>query len=78
MSEPEIAGKEPVEIDLEAGTHYWCTCGKSAKQPLCDGTHQGTDFAPAEFKLDEPKKVWLCMCKHTKTPPYCDGSHSAL
>ena len=31
---PEVA--DPVEV--EAGkTYYWCTCGKSAKQPLCDG-----------------------------------------
>ncbi|MBX4262663.1 CDGSH iron-sulfur domain-containing protein [Clostridium estertheticum] len=19
--------------------NYWCTCGKSASQPFCDGTH---------------------------------------
>ena len=66
----------PIEVQLEAGkTYYWCSCGKSAGQPFCDGSHQGTDFEPAAFTADESKTAWLCTCKQTATPPFCDGSH---
>ena len=42
MSEqPTVAGRAPMPIEVEAGKDYWwCVCGKSAKQPFCDGTHQ--------------------------------------
>lgn len=78
MSEPVIADNKPVVLELEAGTYYWCKCGKSAKQPFCDGAHQGTDFAPLAFTLTETKKVALCNCKHTDGPPFCDGAHTKL
>ena len=65
-------------LELEAGTYYWCKCGKSAKQPFCDGAHQGTDFTPMAFILTETKKVALCNCKHTDGPPFCDGAHTKL
>lgn len=67
----------PVEMQLEAGkTYYWCSCGKSAKQPFCDGSHQDTDFEPHAFTAEEDKTVWLCNCKKTTTAPFCDGSHN--
>lgn len=78
MSEPVIADNKPVVLELEAGTYYWCKCGKSAKQPFCDGAHQGTDFTPMAFTLTETKKVALCNCKHTDGPPFCDGAHTKL
>lgn len=74
----EIAQKSPIEVELEPGKHYWCTCGKSKKQPFCDGSHQGTEFLPLEFEVAEKKKVWLCACKQTDNPPYCDGKHNSL
>jgi CDGSH-type Zn-finger protein len=41
MSEPVIASKAPSPVDVEAGKAYWwCSCGKSAKQPFCDGSHK--------------------------------------
>ncbi len=78
MSEPVIAAKKPVVLELEAGTYWWCTCGKSADQPFCDGAHKGTDFTPMEVTLDEKKRVALCLCKHTKEAPFCDGVHKDL
>jgi CDGSH-type Zn-finger protein len=78
-SEPVIADKKPTVMDLAAGSYWWCRCGKSKKQPFCDGAHkQGTDFTPLEFKLDQPKRVALCQCKHTATAPFCDGTHKKL
>lgn len=78
MTQPRIAAKEPSVITLEAGTYYWCACGRSRDQPFCDGAHAGTGIEPLEFTLTETKEVALCQCKHTKTPPFCDGTHKTL
>jgi CDGSH-type Zn-finger protein len=76
--QPEIPMKQPVAMDLDAGTYYWCACGKSSNQPFCDGSHKGTEFVPLKFEIEDTKKVWLCGCKQTKNPPYCDGTHKKL
>ncbi len=79
MPDPVIAARTPVSVTLEAGkTYYYCTCGRSADQPFCDGSHQGTAFTPQEFSVDEDRKAALCRCKHTKDAPFCDGSHAQL
>jgi len=70
--------KAPYGLDLDPGTYYWCACGRSRNQPFCDGSHQGTRFAPVQFTVDERKKLWLCGCKHSGTAPYCDGTHKSL
>ncbi|MFV2057743.1 MAG: CDGSH iron-sulfur domain-containing protein, partial [Thiohalomonadales bacterium] len=50
MAEPEIAQLAPYETDVEHGeTYYWCACGKSKKQPFCDGSHADTDFTTVSF-----------------------------
>jgi len=66
----------PIPTELKAGDHWWCSCGLSGHQPMCDGSHKGTGKAPVKFTLTEDKKVWLCDCKRTGNPPYCDGTHS--
>lgn len=77
--EPVIAKKGPFAVELEAGKNYhWCTCGKSANQPYCDGSHKGSEFTPLSFTPEKTGTAHLCGCKHTKNPPYCDGSHSKL
>ena len=71
------AGNAPIGVDVKEGkSYYWCTCGKSSKQPFCDGSHKGTEFAPLPYKADQSKKVFFCACKLTKGPPLCDGSHN--
>ncbi len=79
MKKPVIADTSPVAVNLEEGEeYYWCSCGRSANQPLCDGSHAGTEFSPEVFIAIEPGEAWLCQCKHTKNPPFCDGSHNSL
>lgn len=78
-SNPVIAKKGPFVVELEAGKNYfWCTCGRSEKQPFCDGSHKETEFTPLKFTAEETKKYGLCGCKHTKNAPYCDREHSNL
>ena len=79
MNEPKVAQKAPYAVDVEKGkTYHWCSCGLSAKQPVCSGAHKGTSFVPVAFTAEETKKVYLCGCKHAKTPPFCDGTHAKL
>lgn len=78
MSEPRIADRSPAVLELEPGNYHWCRCGRSAKQPFCDGSHAGTDFSPVPFTVEEKRRVALCRCKHTGDQPFCDGTHSKL
>lgn len=78
MSKPTIAGKAPAALELATGEHWWCACGLSSNQPICDGSHKGTEFQPLNFRLTAPEKVFLCMCKQTANPPRCDGAHTKL
>lgn len=79
MSNPKIAAKVPIKVELEAGKNYaWCTCGESTNQPWCDGSHKGSAFTPKVFKCEESKTAWMCQCKGTANPGYCDGTHKSL
>jgi len=78
MTEPECPQKMPYVKEEEAGTRAWCSCGKSSKQPYCDGAHAGTGMRPEVVTLPEAKTVAWCGCKRTGTPPYCDGAHANL
>lgn len=79
MSDPVVAGRAPIPVDVEEGKSYWwCSCGMSKKQPFCDGSHKGTAFAPLKFDAPKTEKVWLCACKKTGRQPFCDGAHKKL
>ncbi|MBA3495150.1 MAG: CDGSH iron-sulfur domain-containing protein [Gammaproteobacteria bacterium] len=78
MTTPVCAQKAPYALDLNAGTYWWCACGRSKNQPFCDGSHKGSEFSPRQFTLNESQKVWLCGCKQTGSPPYCNGTHKKL
>ncbi|HJV27293.1 MAG TPA: CDGSH iron-sulfur domain-containing protein [Aromatoleum sp.] len=79
MSDATIAQKAPYAVDVEAGKSYWwCSCGKSASQPFCDGSHNGSEFTPVEYKAEESKTAYFCGCKHGNNHPLCDGSHQVL
>lgn len=79
MSTPVIAQRAPIAVDVEEGKKYWwCACGRSKKQPFCDGSHKVTDIVPLEWTAAESKKVYFCACKNTKNAPLCDGTHKKL
>jgi CDGSH-type Zn-finger protein len=77
--DPVCAQLGPYQVELEEGRAYlWCTCGRSGRQPFCDGAHKGTSFMPFRFVADSTGTVNLCGCKATDDQPYCDGAHNML
>lgn len=79
MSTPKIAQKAPYPVEVEAGkSYFWCSCGESANQPFCDGSHKGSDFVPQKFDAEESKTVFFCGCKQNAGGVMCDGSHTKL
>jgi CDGSH-type Zn-finger protein len=79
MAEPNIAQKAPFPVDVTAGKKYfWCACGKSEKQPFCDGSHSDTEFTPVAYEADKDRTLYFCGCKRTAGAPLCDGTHNSL
>ncbi|MGH8034503.1 MAG: CDGSH iron-sulfur domain-containing protein, partial [Lysobacterales bacterium] len=79
MTDPVIAARKPALVTLVKGkTYSWCHCGRSTKQPFCDGSHRGTEFQPKVFSCEADGDYLLCACKHTRNAPFCDGSHNNL
>ena len=77
MEKGQRAENSPIGVDVVEGkSYFWCSCGKSTKQPFCDGSHKGTEFTPLAYKAEETKKMFFCACKQTNNPPFCDGSHN--
>ena len=76
---PIIARKSPFPVEVVEGkTYFWCACGKSNRQPFCDGSHKGTGLEPLKYTAENSKKVFFCGCKHSSKSPLCDGTHNGL
>lgn len=81
MADAVIASRKPFYRDLQVGrTYLWCACGRSKRQPFCDGrSHEGTGIEPVRYTCTaEGEEALFCGCKQTATPPFCDGTHSNL
>ena len=74
-----IAQKSPYQVELTEGkAYFYCRCGRSQKQPFCDGAHKGPDIEPMRFVAPSTGTFNLCGCKATDDEPFCDGSHNIL
>ena len=78
MADPKICDRKPCVQEMEPGTYFWCSCGHSASQPFCDGSHKGTGMGPVKEMIAEKTTMAWCLCKHTGNQPRCDGSHAKL
>lgn len=75
---PVCTQKAPYAVELQAGDHYWCACGRSKNQPYCDGAHSGTGIEPRKITVERSGTHYLCGCRASKNGAFCDGSHSTL
>jgi CDGSH-type Zn-finger protein len=79
MAEKPIpCGTKSIALELEAGTYWWCSCGRSSSQPWCDGSHKGTGLQPVKLEVEERKTFYICQCKQSEQGALCDGSHKKL
>ena len=78
MQERIVAQKGPFVLKMEPGTYYWCACGRSKKQPFCDGSHEGTGIGPRKMEVAVARTLAWCGCKQSATGAFCDGSHKHL
>ncbi|MCP5535770.1 MAG: CDGSH iron-sulfur domain-containing protein [Akkermansiaceae bacterium] len=79
MNKPTVADIKPAVVNLTQGKKYFfCTCGKSANQPFCDGKHKGSGFSPLAFTAEAGGDAYLCQCKQSGELPFCDGTHKKL
>jgi len=78
LAKGKVADTAPDVGELEPGEYMWCRCGMSNKKSFCDGSHQGSEFTPMKFVVEEKKVKAICLCKQTDNPPYCDGAHKSL
>jgi CDGSH-type Zn-finger protein len=66
----------PVGLDLPAGVHQLCSCGRSRHGWFCDGAHLGTGRVSHELRLKQATTVQVCGCGRSRAYPLCDGRHA--
>jgi len=78
-SEPKIRGFKSLRLITEPGNYMYCACGRTKKNPFCDGSHRKeTDIKPIPVTIDFKYEVRWCDCRHSKNLPFCDHSHREL
>ena len=75
---PVVAQKAPFVVEVEPGTYFWCACGRTGKQPFCDGSHKGTGLSPVKHEVAQKSKVAWCGCRQSGNGCLCDGSHKRI
>ena len=72
---PETPSDGPQPLELPAGVHRLCACGRSRHGWICDGAHLGSGRLFHEVRLDQPTTLLLCGCGRSQRYPFCDGRH---
>lgn len=62
-------------LELPAGEHILCACGRSEDAPFCDGSHGHTGISPWRLQLPTARRVKVCGCTKSGIGPFCDQSH---
>ena len=71
MNKGQRAGESAIVVEVEQGkSYYWCSCGKSFKQPFCDGSNKGTEFNPFVFKAELTKKMFFALVNKLINNPF--------
>ena len=79
MSNGKATQSSPYRVEVEEGkSYFWCSCGQSASQPFCDGSHKGSEFGPMKYVAEKTGTVAFCGCRQSGNMPMCDGSHRNL
>lgn len=74
---PQSAGTDPYVVKVERNkVYWWCSCGRSRRQPWCDGSHKGTAFKPVMYVPQVAGPKLMCGCKFSETRPLCNGTHN--
>lgn len=47
-----MSDEHPIMLDLEPGTCYCCSCGKTHNQAFCDGWHENAYNADIETAMN--------------------------
>jgi CDGSH-type Zn-finger protein len=75
MLEPEIPAAGPQALELPAGRHQLCSCGRSRHGWFCDGAHLGSGHLSHDVLLEKACTLLMCGCGRSRRYPLCDGSH---
>jgi CDGSH-type Zn-finger protein len=75
MAESDCPAAGPQPLELAAGVHQLCGCGRSRHGWMCDGSHLGSGRVSYELRLRQPSLVLMCGCGRSRRHPLCDGSH---
>jgi CDGSH-type Zn-finger protein len=78
MTQPACPQNAPYVLQESPGERWWCACGRSKRQPFCDGSHAGSGISPIPVTIEKARTVAWCGCKRTGKKPFCDGSHSRV
>ena len=66
-----------IKLKLNKGKRYMlCNCSKSAKLPLCDGSHrrdQKCTIKPTLYNSTVNKEVYFCGCRKKETMQVCSN-----
>ena len=71
MNKGQRVRESSIAIDVEQGkSYYWCSFGKSSKQPFYDRSHKDTEFNPFVFKAELTKIFFFTLVNKLINNPF--------